>query len=1126
MTSSRFRLLALFVCLLALSTKLYPQAGVASLSGLVTDPSGAIVVGAQVTATNKATQITRSTVTDHSGYYTFVGMPIGDYSLSVSQDGFASEQAAITLDPSAKARQDFHLAVAGATSQVSVAATAPELSRDDASIGTVIENQTVEETPLYQRNWDDLIRLIPGVQMQRFTQQSGSSVSGSTGLFTIHGLNDEQNDYILDGIDNNTFSENLQELSASAARPSVDAIGEFKLISNAYTAAYGRSPGAQVDVSTKSGTNKFHGLLFEYLRNRVFDSNDYFTNQEGLPKPAEIQNQFGGNFGGPILRNKLFGFFNYEGTRIDQGVTRTSTVPLANERAGDFSPQAAAVASAAAGKPVTYDTIYNYNTPTCRVNPLTCEPFPNNVIPQAAMDPFGFKILNAFPLPNLQGHVGNGSVVNNFARTGSLIDNNDSYDGRVDWNASDKDLVFARYTGSNRIRDVPGNFGGIADGSSTSSWGNSTLKSWAFVLGWTRILSPTMTNDFRFGFVRNFSHDQQQPFGLNSPDEFIPGVPDNPATAGGIGLTEYVSDNSTIIGSPQFLPKQQVPQQYQYTDTFSWTKGSHLLKFGVDLRAPMRNIYQDEENMNGALAFAGIFSCLTGSPGNGCSYADGLTGNIYQAGLSNVYFVDERIWMASGFAQDDWKVTPKLTLNLGLRYDFTTPPYSAKNQLANFDPSGSGSLIQATAGSIGDRALVDVKTLAFAPRFGFAYSPDDKTVIRGGYGLYNLLFKRNGSEDQLALNPPNLLSTTSNPIPNPNTLDPLPLPAFQLQNGFSPDLLNPANAFTPQLQPTLHIHAMDPHASVPYAQEFSLGFQRELPHSIILTADYVGTLARHLDVISDLNQYVPSTAGTSHPVFPYPAWGYLEYSHAIGTSNYNGLEAQLQRRFNNGLSLITAYTWSKAFATTYNQTFTNSLSGSNVPQRIVVSYVYELPFGHNKPFVTSGPGAWILGGWRTSGIYTFSSGTPFTVSSSGQLSSDIDVNGNATALPIMTGKPKTIGNVNCWFYYSANTACQQVSPNTPDAYAIPNLSAGQSPYGNGGINNLSGPHTNVFDFALMRDFSIMEKANLQFRWEVFNLTNSVLFAQPDNTLSDGSVGTITSLAGDPRIMQFALRLSF
>jgi hypothetical protein len=1082
-----FRIVAVLCVGLLASARLLAQAGVASLSGLVTDPSGAVVVGAQVTETAEDTQVSRTTVTDHSGYYTFVGLPVGHYRISITQTGFATQAATLVLDPSDKARQDFHLAMASANSIVTVKSTAPELSRDDASIGTVIENQTVEYTPLYQRNWDDLIRLVPGVQMQRFTQQSGSSVSGSAGLFTVNGLSDEQNDYILDGIDNNTFSENLQELSASAARPSVDAIGEFKLISNAYTAAYGRSPGAQVDVTTRSGTNKIHGLLFEYLRNRIFDSNDYFSNRAGLAKPGEIQNQFGGNLGGPIRRDKVFGFFNYEGTRIDQGITRTSTVPLANERAGDFSPQAAAAAG------VTYATVYN---------PATGMPFANNVITAPYIDPFGQKILNAFPLPNQPGDF------NNYVRTGSLLDNTDNYDARVDWSINAKHSAFVRYTGYNRIRDVPGNFGGIADGSGTSSWGNSTLKSWAAAIGWTWVIGPTRTNDFRLGFVRNFSYDQQQPFGLNSPDEFIPGVPDNPTTAGGIGITEYVSDNQTIIGSPAYLPKQQVPQQFQYTDTFSWTKGAHFLRFGADVRAPMRNIYQDEDYTNGGLAFAGVFSCRCVQPGNGSSYADGIMGLVYQGALSNVYFVDQRIWMASGYAQDDWKLNPKLTLNLGLRYDFSTPPYSASNQLANFNPAGSGSLQYASNGSLNNRALVNTRLVGFAPRFGFAWSPGSQTVIRGGYGLYNLLFKRAGSEDQLALNPPYLLETTLNPVNGDQ-------PAFQLHNGFPAGILNPANAN----YANLHIHAMDPNSPIPYVQNWSLGFQRQLPGQMVLTADYVGSHAQHLDIINDLNQYIPGTK-----TFPYPNFGYLEYSHAVGLSNYDGLQASLQRRFNNGLSFEAAYTWSKALATQYLQTFSYALSGSNVPQRVVLSYVYELPFGKSKSLLTSGPASWVAGGWRTSGIYTFSSGQPFTVSSSGNLSDDIDINGNATSLPVQIGKPKTVGNVNCWFYYSANKTCEALSPGTQDAWVNP--SAQTNPYGNGSINSIAGPHTSVFDFALMRDFPIVERSTLQFRWEVFNLTNSVLFAQPDSTLADGGVGTISSLAGDPRIMQFALRLSF
>ena len=1063
------------LCCLVVPMKAMAQAGVASLSGLITDPSGAVVPLLQVTEINEETHISRITRTDHAGYYTFVGLPVGNYRVTVSAPGFQEQTFTTTLDPSENARLDFHLRVAGAAAQVEVSAQIVELQRDDASIGTVIDQQTIQGTPLFQRNWDDLIRLVPGVQAQRFTQQSGSSTSGSTGLFVIHGIGNEQNNYILDGIDNNTFSENLQELSASAARPSVDVIGEFKLISNAYTAVYGRSPGAVIDVTTKGGTDRFHGLLFEYLRNRVFDANDYFSNQSGLPKPKEIQNQFGGNFGGPIIRRKLFGFFNFEGTRIRQGITRLYTVPLANERAGDFSP------AAAAANGVTYATIKD---------PATGIPYANNKVPTSAIDPFGQKILNAFPNANLPG------AVNNFARTGSLLDDNNSYDARVDYDPNSNNLFFARYTASSRVRDVPGYFGGIADGSSTSSWGNSTLKSWAAVLGWTHIISSRMTNDFRLGFVRNFATDQQQPFGLNKNSDYIPGVPDNPATQGGIGLTQYTG--LTFIGSPGYLPKQQVPQQWQFTDTLSITRGAHFIRTGVDLRMPMRNLYKDESGSNGGLTFNGSF---TGNP-----YADGLTGYVFQGSLSNVYFVDQRLWMASGFAQDDWKITRKLTLNLGLRYDFATPPYSAKNQLANFDPSGSGSIIRAKAGSIEDRSVVQVNTTNFAPRVGAAYALDDKTVLRGGYGLYYLLFKRNGSEDQLALNPPFLLSSTL----NSNGKN----PAFFLKNGFPGGLLDPNNVN----YSLTHIHAMQYDSPTPKTQAWSFGFQRALPGQMVLTADYVGTRSDSLDIINDLNQYVPNTK-----IQPYPNFGYLEFSHAVGMSHYSGLEVGLQRRSTHGLTLQLAYTHSKATSTSYTTTFVDALSGSDVPDHVVGSYVYELPFGHNKSMLNSGIGSALLGGWRTSGVYSYSTGLPFSVTLGGNYNSAIDINGNGTAMPNLVGTPKIVGNVKCWFYYSANKSCQALSPSTADAYALPPTGV---PSGNNGLNTLRGPHTSVFDFGLMRDFGITERANLQFRWEVFNLTNSTLFAQPSASLTSSSVGTITSLAGDPRIMQFALRLSF
>jgi hypothetical protein len=1051
-----------------------PQAGVGGLSGLVTDPMHSTVANATVTVVNRATGLSRSTQTDSSGYYNFTSLPVGSYEITVDEPGFTSIHRTFLIDPSAKSRQDFELNVAGAAQTLTVTSETPQLSRDDASIGTVIDNQTIISTPLFMRNWDDLIRLIPGVQAQRYTEQSGGTASGRTGSFNIHGIDSLQNNFIMDGIDNNTFSENVQELSTQAARPSVDVIGEFKLISNPYTAEYGRSPGAVVDVTTKGGTNEIHGLLFEYFRNRVFDANDFFSNKSGLPKPENVQNQFGGNVGAPIIKNKLFGFFDYEGTRIRRGITRIATVPLPNERAGDFSP---ATASALGLK---YATL---------VDPVTHQPLPNNQIPSNMIDKYGQQLLNLFPLPNQPGQF------NNYARTGSLADDTDSYNARVDWNVDEKNTVFVRYTGSSRIRDIPGYFGGIADGTSTSAWGNSTLNSYSAAVGYTHVFGSQIVNDFRIGYVRNFAYDQQQPYGLNKASQFVPGVPDNPAVAGGVSQTSF--DNFTFIGSPDYLPKQQVPQQFQYVDTVSWNLGAHAIKFGADVRAPMRNIYQDEASTRGTLEFSGQYT------GGTNSYADALLGYVRAGTLNNVYFVDQRLWMAAGFLQDDWKVSRKLTLNMGLRYEFAAPAVEGKNHQANFNPAGTGSLVYASNGSLGDRALVQVNTHNFGPRFGFAYSADDKTVLRGGYGIYYMNLWRNGSENQIALNPPYLRQTTlTGTATNP---------AFLLQNGFPANLLDPNNI---NYQLT-HIRAIAMDSPTPYVQQWSIGIQRSLPAQLVATVDYVGTKSTHLDIIHDLNQYVNGAK-------PYPNFGYLEFEQSVASASYNGLEASVQRRFQNGLSLDVAYTWSKSIQTTYAQTFTRALSGFDVPHRVVASFLYEFPFGKGKPFLTQGTGAAILGGWRTSGVYTFSSGLPFSVTSGSNYSNALDAYGAATALPNVIATPQVTGNISCWFYVSSNKACNALLPGGSNAFAPAAL--GQ--FGNAGVNILRGPHATVFDFSLMRDFQITEKSAIQFRAETFNLTNTPMFSLPNANLSSGSAGTITSLAGDPRVMQFALRLSF
>lgn len=395
---------------------------------------------------------------------------------------------------------------------------------------------------------------MPGVQINRYTNQSGATSSGRTGSFNVNGVHSLQNNFLLDGIDNNTFSENVQELSTESAHPSVDVISQFNVITNPYSAEYGRGPGAVVSVNTRSGSNQLHGTAYEFVRNQYFDSFDYFTKRTTTRKAEDNQNQFGGSLGGPIRRDRLFFFFNYEGTRIKQGLSRISTVPLDNERVGDFSNAAAATAGVA-----NYPTVYD---PTTCPKPYTistgCQAFPNNQIPSTRIDPSVAALIALFPEPNYKPGSATFPELNNYSRTGAATDFNDSYDGRGDWTPSTADTVFVRYNYFSRTRSIPGYFGGLADGTSTSAWGNQTLSGNSVVLGWTHVINPRMVNEFRFGWVRDFSYAQQQPFSLTeTAGSFVPGIPDNPAIGGGVPLTTFT--NKTFLGSPDFLPKRQIP---------------------------------------------------------------------------------------------------------------------------------------------------------------------------------------------------------------------------------------------------------------------------------------------------------------------------------------------------------------------------------------------------------------------------------------------------------------------------------------------------------------------------------------------------------------------------------------
>ena len=639
-------------------------------------------------------------------------------------------------------------------------------------------------------------------------------------------------------------------------------------------------------------------------------------------------------------------------------------------------------------------------------------------------------------------------------------------------------------------------------------------------------------NELRIGYEHDNSSAQQEPFGMPGGN-LVPGVPNNPAFAGGVTMITFANIN-TFIGSPNFLPKFQKTQQWQFGDTLSWTRGRHHFKFGADVHNPQTDNFQDVPGLRGALNFDKLFTCQRNASnqcvaGTGIPYADFLFGDPQTAMLSNRFVVNQKWYWFDFFTQDDFKVTQRLTLNLGLRYDFSSPVFEGNNHLSNFNPAGSGSIITATSGSLESRALVEPQKLNFSPRVGFAYQLTPKTVLRGGYGIFYVPFDRAGSENQLALNPPGFINN------NISLASTALAPVFPLDSGFPATFLDPA-AINYKF---LHIRAANPQDPRPYIQQWSFGFQRELTHNLFLEADYVGSKGTHILTLGDLNQFVNDghqvLLNANHqPVLSYPGFGLLEYSQNNGDSSYNGLDLTLERRFTAGLSMRLAYTWSKSIDDTAEQLsvygsnafsqISNNLHGwrgpsdFDVPQRVVFSGVYELPFGNGKPFASSGVISKIVGGFQVAGAYTYAAGRPFTAFASSNNSS-IDI-GEEQALPNVIGTPVTPENVNCWFYSSANSKCSGFSGT--NAFSIP----APGVFGNAGRNILRGPGLKYLDLSVSRSLAIRERMKLQFRAEAFNLTNTVAFGLPNANVSGGSPGVITSLAGDPRIMQFALRFSF
>jgi hypothetical protein len=876
---------------------------------------------------------------------------------------------------------------------------------------------------------------------------------------------------------------------------SVDAIGEFKVQTNSYSAEFGRSGGAVINATIKSGGNKFSGTLFEFLRNSALDARNFFADAS-TPKPIYQLNQFGGTLGGPIIKNKTFFFTDYQGSRLRDGQTLISTVPTPAERNGDFS---------ASGR-----SIYDPAT-TDPSNGNARQPFFGNKIPSARFDPVAKAFMDLYPDPNVPG-----ATFSNYVRTGNFTDWVQSTNVRIDHNLSQHNQLFGRFAYNNQHTETPSPLPGLANGGGSRT-GDTFINAEGLSIGDTFTLNPTTINEFRLGFTR-LKEDRGLPFaGQNFPPPSlqVPGVPNNASTN---GLAQLQPGGFRNVGDPGFSPTLITTYESQLSDTLSMVRGKHTIKLGIQLRRSQFNIFQVNAP-RGRIGFNGRYTRNPLSGAGGYSLADMLLGLSNSARLSSLSSLANRQSSYGTFVMDDWRVTPRLTLNLGLRYDYTSPIVEAHDHQGNLD-FATGEIIVPDLSLIqnpgpfkfrqgNNRALVDGDKLNFAPRIGFAWTPfgGGKTVIRAGYGIYYSAQEyRTAGGNQLAYNIPFYIESffASNVSSNASKI--------KVSTGFpSQDLSQVVN---------VAVVSADARLKSPYYQHWNFNIQHQIPWAVTLEAGYAGSKGTHLQVGNDRNQVPKPIPGNEEPDRPYPQYGPFLNFEDRGSSNYHALQLKGTKRFSHGVDFLSAFTYAKSIddqgpvccSYVFPQDSQNSKAErgrSDFDQRLrwVSSFDYDLPFGVGHTHMVKGRiGEALLGGWSFGGIVTFSSGFPFTPS----WSDDSSRTYSEFPRPNRTSDgnlPKGQRTVDRWF--------------DTDAFAEPALFT----FGNSGRNIIDGPGIVNVDFALHKQFSFSDRAKLQFRAEFFNAFNHPNLGAPGLGIGDDA-GIITTTSTRERQIQFALKFIF
>ena len=1074
-----------FALFLFVSLPAFSQATTATMDGIVRDPSGAVVPGVVITATNVETHVSSNWVTGAEGRFTAPFLQPGEYEVTAEKSGFKKlVRRGITLLVADTTRIDLTLEIGATTDTVTAIAEAPLVKMDTSELGQVIETKPIDELPLNSgtgRNFTALMTLVPGAIRTNpvgvFDAPQGNS------SFAINGQRDGANNYMIDGADNNEVL-----LGIVTTLPPPEALGEFKLQTNAFSAEFGRAGGAVINVSTRSGTNDLHGSLYEFIRNSAMDARGPF-NPGSLP-PLR-QNEFGATLGGPIKRNRTFIFGDYSGFHQRAGNSYIVSVPTLNQRNGIFT--------AAEGAGTIYD-------------PTTHTPYPNNTIPTASISPIGQKILGLYPAPNAPGRVsaGNG-VANNYNGVSVQQQDVTRVDLRVDHKLTSQNSLYGRYSIFDAFTALPPLFGPTATGDTPSRAGKGDSRNQSMVVGDVHVFSGTKINEFRASYARIANSFVGYDYGQDLANQLgIPNINVFGPTSSGLPRIDITGLNSLGVDAP--IPALRYENSFQWVDNFSYYHGKHSMKFGADIHRFRGDFFQISlESPRGHFGFDQNYTSNNGATGTGLGVATTLLGYPSSENRGVIYmFPSNRITQSFFFFQDDYKISQKLTLNLGVRYELYFPPVDRWDNQANFNTQ-TGQMVLAARGS-NSRALVNLDGNNWAPRVGFAYAARPKTAIRGGYGISYYPDKFGASGGTLNNNYPFISVQQLTPPDRFN-----PSPQYYIGQGIPipvrPDLTVPS---VPLVGSATYF---DPNYNIGYIQFWNFTVQQQLTKDMSFEAAYVGTKGTHLFGNNHVNINQPDPGpGAINPRRPFYVLAPLATSVPLRDSSewsiYHALQTKLQKRMGAGLWLLGSYTWAKAIddnATTFDvhnwDGVTRGPAANDFRHNVTISALYELPLGRGRKFGSSMPAVAdaIVGGWQMNGIYVFRTGLPSTATlASGLVSSTVNTGGSSRPDQVL---PAELPSGQRSIYQYFNTAAF-VSP-APNSFR----------YGNAGRDTIRGPSFSNLDYSLFKNFKIKERATVQFRGEFFNIFNHPNYGQPGTSMGSATFGTITALASTANMRQ-------